>query len=277
MKYLEAESLLNKSYVEIKPQHDERGHVYIKEHWARYINLLALLPPINRNTRLLEVGASILSAHLHMTYGCQTTVVYHELEREWSARFSQLGITAFPVEMMRDPLPVKDDSFDLILFDEVMEHFPIHPAFVMRQLINKLAGPGELFFSVPNFATSEKRLRLLFGKNPQDIMDERFIYYAHHREPVMQECVRLVQECGGLVFFHKWLELNGDPGVVPFVKRHLFHLYRRRFHPLIHFLFPSMRRYIVIRAHKKSSYNNDKTACLPPLSISAEFARKPVK
>jgi SAM-dependent methyltransferase len=273
MNYREASASLSKSYSVIKPQHDERGHIYIKEHWARYIGLLTLLPPLSKNTRVLEVGASILSAHLHMTYGCPLTVIYHELESEWSARFSQPGITAFPLEMMRDPLPVKDDSFDLILFDEVMEHFPLHPAFVMRQFINKLAGSGELFLSVPNFATSEKRIQLLLGKNPQDVMDERFVYYAHHREPVMQESIRLVQECGGLVFFKKWLELDGDPAVIPLVKRHVFHLFRGRFHPFLHFLFPSTRRYIVIRAHKKPSHYNDENACLPPLSISAEYAR----
>ncbi len=274
MTYREADRLLRKTYSEIKPQHSERGHRFIEEHWTRYIGLLALMPPLSRQTRVLEIGASILSAHLFKTYQCPVTVVYHEIESEWKERFSLLGIPAYPVELMRDCLPVENDSYDLILFNEVMEHFPLHPGFFMRQLIQKLSAHGELLFTVPNFATSEKRLQLFLGKNPQDSMDEQFVYYAHHREPVMAECVELVEECGGTVVYHHWCDFDGDPALIPLVKRHLFHFYRHRLHPFLHLVFPSLRKYLVVKAAKKAGFDFARSTLVPPLSASMEFSRK---
>lgn len=272
MNYHEAEKLLGSSYSQLRCQHTERGHNYIKIHWERYVNLLTMMPPVNSKTRVLEIGASILSAHLHLTYCCPTTVIYHEKEPEWEKRFSELQITSFASDLMRDKLPVQDNSFDLILFNEVMEHFPLHPAFFVRQLIKKLSDNGELFFSVPNFATSEKRLQFLFGKNPQDNMDDQFIYYAHHREPVMKECIELIEKCGGKIIENRWFEGDGDTNLLAIIKRVLFHLYRKRIHYLVHFLLPSTRRYIYIRAIKNENFNDNSRNIVPPLSLTKEFA-----
>ncbi len=273
MQYTEADSSLRKTYTEIKYQHDEQGHRYIETHWERYVSLLTLIPDVDEKTRVLEVGASILSAHLHTTYGCPVTVLYHEIEKEWKLRFEQLQISAHPVELMRDHLPVEDDSFDLILFNEVMEHFPLKPDFFMRQLIKKLSDDGELFFSVPNFATSEKRLQFLCGKNPQDPMDEQYIYYAHHREPVMHECIDLVRSCGGDVFYYGWYDLDGNHNAVPLLKRHLFHLWRLRIHPLLHLIFPPVRNYLLLRAKKMPVYEPESEEYNPPLSLTEEYKR----
>ncbi len=269
--FIEVEKLLQKSFSEIKKYHNEKGHQYIKLHWNRYVNLLSFLPPVDRTTRVLEIGASILSSHLHLTYGCPTTVIYHPLEPEWKKRFDSTGIDCFAVELMKEPLPVDNNSFDLILFNEVMEHFPLHPAFFFYQLFQKLSEKGILVFSVPNFVTSEKRFQMLSGHNPQDLMDQKYIYYAHHREPVMEECCSIVKQCGGIIKCRKWLDMDENPGLFPTLKLLLFHLYRRRVHPLFHFLFPSMRKYILIIAEKDLNFKPDDSLCIPPLSQSREY------
>lgn len=271
MKYIEAENLLKKSYSEIKRYHDPKGHQYIKVHWNRYVNLLSLMPPVDSSTRVLEIGASIMSSHLHHTYNCPATVIYHPLEPEWKKRFDSTRIDSFAVELMKEPIPVANNSFDLILFNEVMEHFPLHPAFFLLQLFQKLSEKGLLLFTVPNFATSEKRLQLLFGRNPQDMMDQKYIYYAHHREPVMEECCSLVKQCGGIIKLRKWLDMDENPGLLPSLKLLLFHLYRLRIHPLLHFLFPSMRKYLLIIAGKDPGFKPDESDCVPPLSRSIEY------
>lgn len=269
--FTEAEKLLQKSYSEIKKYHNEKGHQYIKLHWNRYVNLLSFMPPVKDTTRVLEIGASILSSHLHLTYGCPTTVIYHPLEPEWKNRFDSIGIDSFAVELMKEPLPVENNSFDLVLFNEVMEHFPLHPAFFFCQLFQKLSKKGSLVFSVPNFATSEKIFQMLSGRNPQDMMDKKYIYYAHHREPVMEECCSIIQHCGGIIKCRKLMDLDENPGLLPSLKLLCFHLYRRRVHPFFHFLFPSMRKYILIIAGKDPAYTPDESLCIPPLSASREY------
>jgi SAM-dependent methyltransferase len=270
-KFIEAEKLLQKSYSEIKKYHNERGRQYIKLHWNRYVNLLSFMPPVDKTMRVLEIGASILSSHLHHTYGCPTTVIYHPLEPEWKDRFDNTGIDSFAVELMKEPLPVDNNSFELILFNEVMEHFPLHPAFFFYQLFQKLSEKGSLVFSVPNFATSEKRLQMLSGRNPQDMMDQNYIYYAHHREPVMEECCSIIKQCGGVIKLRKWLDMDENPGFLHTLKLMFFHLYRRRVHPFFHLLFPSMRKYILIIAGKDPGIKPDDSLCVPPLLRSREY------
>ncbi len=271
MKFTEAQKLLEKSFSEIKNLHSTEGHQYISVHWNRYVNLLTLMPSINSSTRILEVGASILSSHLHKTYGCPTTVVFHPLEPEWKNRLEISGIEAFAVDLLCEKLPVENNSFDLILFNEVLEHFPLHPEFFLCQLLQKLSENGTLLFTVPNFATSEKRLQLLTGHNPQDLMDQKYIYYAHHREPVMEECCTLIKKCGGLIKFRNWVELDENPDFFPTLRQLLFHVYRGRIHPFIHCLFPSTRKYILILAGKDPTFKPDESICIPPLSQSKEY------
>ena len=86
-------------------------------------------------------------------------------------RFDSIGIDSFAVELMKEPLPVENNSFDLVLFNEVMEHFPLHPLSFSASFFRNLA-KGSLVFSVPNFATSEKIFQMLSGRNPQDMMDK---------------------------------------------------------------------------------------------------------
>jgi 2-polyprenyl-3-methyl-5-hydroxy-6-metoxy-1,4-benzoquinol methylase len=159
--YVQAESMLTRTFTALRHQHQKVGHDFIKTHWRRYVNLIMRIPLINEHSTVLEIGASILSNVIKREFKASVHTIYHELEPEWPARFAVEGITCYPCEMMRDPLPVADSSFDVILFDEVMEHFPLRPEFVLRQIIGKLKPEGRLIFSVPNFATSEKRLDLL--------------------------------------------------------------------------------------------------------------------
>lgn len=271
MKFHEAYSQLEKSFSEIKQYHSEHGYQYIRVHWNRYVNLLTFIPAIKSTTCVLEIGASILSAHIRKKYNCPVTVIHHPLEPEWKKQSDDLGIRSFPVDFMCKPLPVEKSSFDLIFFNEVMEHFPLHPSFFLCQIIQKLSPDGILLFTVPNFATSEKRLQLLFGHNPQDNMDRKYIYYAHHREPVMDECCEMIKECGGIIKCREWIDLDDNPQLISSIKRHLFHLYRRRLHPLIHLLIPSMRKNIVIIAKRNPNYTFDENRCIPPLSISKEY------
>ncbi len=276
MNYAEAENILKLTYAEVQDQHTSPGgKAFISTHWHRYINIIQALPPLSPESRVLEIGASIMSNVLRNRFKVKMFTAYHELETEWAARFSKTKteIEAHPVELMRDPLPFATKSFDVILFDEVMEHFPLAPDFFFKQIFNLLKPGGQLVFSVPNFATYRHRLDGLLGRNPQDVMDERFIYYAHHREPVMQECVQWIEQCGGEILEKRWsdylLPLSFFKQIV-YLLRYLKH---GEIHKIVHTLVPSTRFYIFIRARPKSSWSCQPSELVPPLAKTKEFQR----
>lgn len=273
MKFHQAERLLKETFDEVKGRHSATGHAYIKTHWMRYAHLVWRLPDLSSGNRVLEIGASILSNLIRRRFGCEMHTVYHELEREWPARFMDDGIPCYPVELIRDRLPVGDGTFDCILFNEVMEHLPLKPDFVMRQMFAKLKPQGALLFSAPNFATSEKRLALLTGKNPQDPMDENHVYYAHHREPVMGECIDVIRRCGGIIKRAEWNDCDVAPGWFSELWHCLRNIRHGKLHGIFHQLIPSMRSYIIIQATRNNDFIFPKDV-VPPLAKSGEFIGK---
>lgn len=275
-RFANAEALLRKTWDRVHDTHGPRGHDYVRRHFKRYIHLAARFPELRPGDKTLEVGASILSSALRQGLGAEAHAVYHELEPEWPARFEREGIRGHPIEFMRDPLPFSADTFDLILFTEVVEHFPLAPDFFFRQLFRALKPGGTLIFSVPNFSTLEKRIGFLSGRNPQDPMDSRFIYYAHHREPVMDECLKWITGNGGLVRKRQWTDYD----VVFRSRLHaLMHLgdclRRRNLWQFCHHLVPSCRNYLFVEAGKAPGFSPDPVSLTPPLSLTAEFARRP--
>jgi SAM-dependent methyltransferase len=231
------------------------------------------MPDISEKSRVLEIGASILSNVIKSTWKPFMETVYHELEPEWKNRFDHAGIHSYPAELLRDPLPVPDSAFDLILFDEVLEHFPVEPHFFLRQCIGKLKPDGQLILSVPNFATSQKRVQLLRGENPQDRMDIKYIYYAHHREPVMNECIEMVKQCGGIIEEYEWSDFDIAPGIVNEIYYMLRCLKHKMFHRIVHQLIPSTRNYLFLRIRRDKNFKFDESSIIPPLSISGEYRK----
>lgn len=95
-------------------------------------------------------------------------------------------------------------------------------------------------------------------------MDGTYVYYAQHREPVMGECVDLIQGCGGIVKHAEWNDCDVAPGWPATLWHCLRHARHGKAHRIVHQLVPSMRAYIIIRVVLDSAHAplGDKT---PPL------------
>lgn len=272
MRFKQAELLLTQTFEKLKDQHPVAGQEYIQTHWFRYVHIIRRLPELKPGQRVLEIGASILSNVIRRNFGCEVHAVYHELEPEWPRRYGPDGITCHPAELMRDPLPVRKDYFDCILLNEVIEHFPLAPDFFMSQVIAALKPGGVLLLSVPNFARSEKRLALLFGRNPQDQMDGRYVYYAHHREPVMEECCSLIRRCGGKIIQGEWCDCADVQRLGALLIHGLRSLVHGNVHPLIHLFAPSTRSQIFISAGRDAdAAKTPFPMSAPPLAETGEF------
>ena len=62
-------------------------------------------------------------------------------------------------------IPFKDKLFDVVVLGEVCEHL-FNPSEVLKEIHRVLKDGGHLVLSTPNIAALTRRIKLLFGRNP---------------------------------------------------------------------------------------------------------------
>jgi len=111
-------------------------------------------------------------------------------------------IKTLNIETEKFPFP--NDSFDLIIFTEILEHLVKTPVIALREIHRVLKKNGHLIISTPNVCSSAKRLLLLFGKNIYyQVKDsyreedgDKSLYYRHNREYTMKELEEFILNSG---------------------------------------------------------------------------------
>jgi 2-polyprenyl-6-hydroxyphenyl methylase/3-demethylubiquinone-9 3-methyltransferase len=169
---------------------------YLRHHFPRFE---ATLGELNRGwspeigARVLDVGAHWLhQAALFSAAGYQVSAVDLPLtlEQDCVRRAAErLGIGLHPVANLADPVELDhlpDDSFDLILFSEIIEHITFNPVRFWRQMYRLLRPGGRIVVTTPNYYSPYSRLwdwrRILRGLGGGISVDEilRQHTYAHH-------------------------------------------------------------------------------------------------
>jgi len=155
------------------------------------------------NGRVLDIGA--FPGHMAMALrrlGCEVHgITNHDPsgrgrygQDNLSARWSEEGITLHHAVIDKEPLPLPDDSFDGVLFTEVLEHLVYDPRPVVREIYRVLKTNGEVVVSTPNVARIENRIKILIGRNVYPGEDGFYfsnLYMRHNREYTLQETVNL--------------------------------------------------------------------------------------
>ena len=95
-----------------------------------------------------------------------------------------------------DGFPYPDDSFDVVLFGEMIEHMLMDPMATLRQIHRVLKPNGLLVLTTPNVARIENVLRLLHGANLYDPYSGYGPYGRHNREYTRHELHRLLEFAG---------------------------------------------------------------------------------
>lgn len=173
-------------------------HIYFLIHVVRYKKILEETQLIakNRNLAILDIGCfpyhigSALEFLGHTVYGISSP---HE-------SISQKNVVTLNIE--KETFPFKNDMFDMVLFNEVLEHLPQSPLPVLREIERVVKKNGHLMITTPNIARSINRIKLLCGKTimyPIDVYYENsqegnVIYHRHNREYLLKEVTRLMQD-----------------------------------------------------------------------------------
>ena len=164
------------------------GERYTEVHKWRIIKDVLLLPQVSAADRVLEIGPSMTSLIIkELTGATVETLCIDDMNRNFLEPFK---IPLHLCDISREAPDLEKNTFDLILFCEVFEHLLLSPEFAIKTILSLLKPGKHLFFSVPNFATIQKRIQLLRGENPQDTLSDSTPYFAHIREPVYGETKR---------------------------------------------------------------------------------------
>jgi 2-polyprenyl-3-methyl-5-hydroxy-6-metoxy-1,4-benzoquinol methylase len=148
--------------------------------------------------RVLDIG--IIPGHLAMALkdlGCNVSGVtdgrlIEQMSDRWGAE--QIAVSRAVVD--REPLPFPDDSFDGVLFTEVLEHLLYDPRKLVDEIHRVLRPHGELIVSTPNVLRIENRIKIILGQNiypPHEYFYFSDLYRRHNREYTMRELLDLFQ------------------------------------------------------------------------------------
>ena len=114
---------------------------------ARRLSALHRLADVRPGNRLLEVGCGGGHVLQHFTQARRTGIDLSTSMLERARKRLGAGVTL--LQGSADHLPFEDNSFDVVLCTEVLEHVP-DPGRVIRELLRVATPEGRVVVSIPN-------------------------------------------------------------------------------------------------------------------------------
>jgi len=92
--------------------------------------------------------------------------------------------------------PALPHRYDIVTYCEVVEHLYTSPVHSLSFLASVLTHDGYLLVTTPNGIALHRRLRLLMGRNPQELIREDLSNPGHYREYARTELTALAARAG---------------------------------------------------------------------------------
>ena len=172
-----------------------QGYGYAMYHARRYVELLVLLRGyVESDTAVLDIGPGTLTGLIRRDFGRPVdTLGFCADESTPEGRSFSFDLNdAQHEERWRTDLP----AYDLIVMAEVIEHLHTAPRLVLLFLRTLLKPGGVLIVQTPNAASLHKRVKLLFGLNPYEMIREDSSNPGHFREYTRRELFCVAKEAG---------------------------------------------------------------------------------
>ncbi len=98
------------------------------------------------------------------------------------------GVSIYEQDLLVDPLPLSDDSIDIVTCFHSLEHWHHSPKKLFSEIRRVLRPGGYLFIATPNVVNLRKRIHVLLGRTNLSELTEWYdepVFRGHVREPTV--------------------------------------------------------------------------------------------
>ncbi|HUU43233.1 MAG TPA: class I SAM-dependent methyltransferase [Planctomycetota bacterium] len=140
---------------------------YLRLQEPRYLDTVTFMDRHALGGKVLEVGSApgyftVVLAEL----GYDVTGVDMDPER-FRAFIDKHGLNIVKADVETERLPFDDDTFDTVLFAEIIEHLRINPLHALREACRVLKPQGRILVTTPNISPVD-RIMFVFGRDYQE-------------------------------------------------------------------------------------------------------------
>jgi Methyltransferase domain len=195
---------------------------YDAYHAPRYAFLLRLLAELglNENTTIMDIGETELTTRMRNTFGMPVDSLGLGVDSATQAgRHFEFDLNRTQRrENWRTNLP----TYSFVVMAEVLEHLYTAPQLVLAFVNSLLAQNGFLVLQTPNAAAVTKRIKLLLGRNPYEMIRADSSDPGHYREYTIAELRQIGKDLGFIeercvtaFYFDARFARHGPNGVRP--------------------------------------------------------------
>lgn len=185
--------------------HDEESEEYIQNSCERYVFLLKIINNLINNLKsiktdkplkILDIGSSFQTELIRINFP-DTIVNTLGFENEMFKARSQDKHFNFDLNnsQFKENWPIIEQH-DLIVMAEVIEHLYTSPNLVLSCVSTFLKKDGYLIVSNPNAISLSKRLKILRGIHPYEMIRETKSNPGHFREYTLNELINIGNNLG---------------------------------------------------------------------------------
>ncbi len=181
----------------------------LKESYIRTINDIVNCTQPNSSLKIIEIGAffSIVSIGLsRLGYEVYATDIPEYISsKKLQQKLDYNHIKYNGCNLRSYSLPYSDETFDIVIMCEVLEHLNFNPLPLIKE-INRIEKMGGIFYlSLPNITSLRNRIKLLLGKSIHNPITDYFYQLAdntnmtvglHWREYTTYEVKEILESLG---------------------------------------------------------------------------------
>jgi len=219
--------------------------------YARTVNDVA--PLLKKGDKILEIGSLfgvVSTALTQLGYNVTGTDIpeFHasaklqELYKKNNIGFDKVNLHSYS-------LPYPDESFNMVIICEVLEHLNFNPLPVLKEINRVLKKGGYIYIAMPNQSCIDNRLKMLLGRSIHDPIQYFFdqldsskniIVSRHWKEYTMAEAVEMVDRMGYEITRYYYFSENGPR------KTTVLTMFR-----MLSYAIPSLRSSLVVIGKKR--------------------------